>query len=196
MFFVSLVEIGGGLWILWLLGVVLGLVLCLLCLVLVGMVLGMRFLVSLGLVLGVCPRFTVQVVREPWLVVSSIVSTVLPSREIRRWAGRFVSLGGEFVLRRAVEFVVGWNRLVRDLGPSLVVRVEEAGGVVPGWLRSVGFSVGGVSVPSLSTNTRPYSSVLPLSLGDCLPVKLVDALDEHCVLYGYDVVSERFPRVL
>jgi hypothetical protein len=84
-------------------------------------------------------RHLIQVVREPWAVVSSILSNIIPHRPFRRWLRQHLPIVGETILARSVELVVGWNELIETLKPGLVVKAEEAKVVIPTWLEERNF---------------------------------------------------------
>lgn len=134
--------------------------------------------------------FTIQVVRHPWLVISSLVSTSLPSPAIEEYVSRFSYLPYGSAFRQAVHLVVNWNKLIRSRSPDLVVKVEEAKTVLPEWLRKSGFPVPAVwEPPPADYNSREYSTELPIQTLSQIPRWEQELLLTHANQYGYEMLQ-------
>ncbi len=134
--------------------------------------------------------FTIQVVRHPWMVVSSLVSTSLPSPIIEEYFSKFSHFPYGSTLRQAVHVVVNWNKLIRSHGPDLVVKVEEAHIIIPKWLKEHGFTIPDEWVgPPTNYNSRDYSIEIPITTLSEIHHWEQDLLFTHANHYGYEMLQ-------
>jgi len=143
-------------------------------------------------------KYLVHVIRDPLKVVSSIHQKL----DVEDWwpfAAEYVSLWSEKgSLAGVVQFVVGWNKLTKAMGPDIVVKVEEAPKRMAEFLCSLGLwgqrGLKGVNLPSTNVNTKGpvhYYSVKELrKLVEPATLNLlIEMMDE----YGYALVEEEKP---
>ncbi len=134
--------------------------------------------------------YTIQVVRHPWLVISSLVSTSLPSPAIEEYVSRFSYLPYGSTFRQAVHLVVNWNKLIHSRSPDLVVKVEHAATVLPAWLRKRGFYIPDIwESPPNNYNSRDYSTELSITTLNEIQRWEQELLLTHANQYGYEMLQ-------
>lgn len=133
---------------------------------------------------------TIQVVRHPWMVISSLVSTSMPSAVLEEYIARFTYFPYGSPFRQAVHFVSNWNKLVQARNPDLVVKVEEADTVLPAWLAGLGYPIpASWDPPPKDYNSRDYSTELPISTLNEIPAWEQQLLMVHARHYGYEILQ-------
>lgn len=136
-------------------------------------------------------RHLLQVVRDPWNVISSLVTTedMSMNRNVIDFMSQYIYIDKTAdQSAQAAYMVIGWNKLIRAHPPVLTFQVERASEMLPGWLVRHGYRITrGSKLPSNNHNTRPNSHEIEMELMTTWPKGLLLAFRDHYQQYGYQV---------
>lgn len=123
----------------------------------------------------------IQVVRDPIQTLRSVLYTEDCSRRSLAFRSRFVSIPTDSPSDAAATSIVGWNRLISEQDPALVVRVEEAPGELA---RFLGVPVP-AELPRVDVNSRPHPPLTWRQFKRRSARSSYEALVQHAREYGY-----------
>ena len=138
--------------------------------------------------------YIVHVLRDPLKAVSSIYSKL----DVEDWwsfATEYVPIWGEKgSLEAVIQLVVGWNKLIKAMGPDVVIKVEEAPRRVASFLHSLRLrgsrGIEGIHLPPTNVNTKgPVHYYSAEELKELVEPVVFNLLMEMGDEYGYEIGS-------
>ena len=135
--------------------------------------------------------FLIQVVREPWAVISSCVTTYIAADPATiDFMRKSIELPppGSPALEMATAMLCRWQDFISRQHPALVVQVEQAPEIITRFLVRHDYEIHGGELPATDTNTRDNSLELDRSGVSKLPSDLRRELNFYCWKYGYTPV--------
>jgi hypothetical protein len=130
-----------------------------------------------------------QVVRDPWAVVSSLVTGEKMDQRVVGFMRQYVYIDMTAdPSAQAAYMVIGWNKLIQAQAPELVLQAEKAANSLMDWLPRRGYRISRrYKLPPKDYNTKHQSHALDLELMNNWPKGLLQAFRDHYQQYGYPV---------
>lgn len=136
-------------------------------------------------------KYIIHNVRNPRSAMPSIAFTENTNKNSWNFRKRFVKVTeGASKLQQAVESYLGWNKMIEEIGPDLVIRVEDGEQKLKrflekrGVMKEVNFTFRNKNHNSRK-NKKNYRQFTQKEWEE-LPSNLKEELNEFCDKYGYD----------
>lgn len=134
-------------------------------------------------------RHLVHNVRNPFDVINSIYQTEANTHsQVFRLLHAVPKIDSNLdTLSQTILSVTRWNKMISELKPEIIFKVEDCAEEVKDYLEKLKFSVADSLFMDTQYNTRKKSKSNKLTIDDYkdVPAYILKELDEYCKTYGY-----------